>query len=160
MFKWLLSIGMIPVFYRKSQKTLFHCATPQDISALILSLRPYSHWLSTSSGAFVCILLLNSISGDFSNIYQFSIKNGMKLGHLNRHISKSFWEKLQNFAERRQIYIRRGMPSLAPIPVTPRTLFKKNRGGVGSDPPPLLGRRGLMRKSSCNINFYLKHGGS
>ena len=37
---------------------------------------------------FVCILLLISIFGDFSNIYPFSTKNGMTLGHLNRHISK------------------------------------------------------------------------
>ena len=29
MFKWLLSIGMIPVFRRKTQKTPFHRATPQ-----------------------------------------------------------------------------------------------------------------------------------
>ena len=85
---------------------------------------------------FICILLLISIFGDFSNIYPFSTKNGMTLdhaifakSHLNRHISKRFWEKSAKFCKRRQIDIRRSMPSFASISVTPRTLFKKNRWG-------------------------------
>ena len=43
-------------------------------------------------------------------------------------------------AERRQMDVRRGIPSFASISVTPRTLFKKNRGGVGSGPPPRRSR--------------------
>ena len=86
---------------------------------------------------FVSILLSISIFGDFSNIYPFSTKKWHDLGSLKSAFFKKVSEKiLQKFAERRQIDLRRGMPSFALIPVAPRTLFKKNRRGVGSDPPP------------------------
>ena len=45
---------------------------------------------------FVCILLKIFIFGDFSNIYQFSTKNGMTLGNLNGYNSKRFRENFPN----------------------------------------------------------------
>ena len=47
-------------------------------------------------------------------------------------------------SERRQNDVRRGMSSFASIHVTPRTLFKKPRGGSDpTPPPPPPGGRGL-----------------
>ena len=40
------------------------------------------------------------------------------------------------FVQGRKIDVQKGMPSFASIPVTLRTLLKKNRGRVGSEPPP------------------------
>ena len=80
---------------------------------------------------FICILLLISIFGHFSSIYQFSAENGMTLGHLNRIgiIQKVFEKIFQNFVNERQIDVRKAVPSFASIPVTVRTVFKKKRGG-------------------------------
>ena len=45
---------------------------------------------------FTCILFKIAILGDFSNIYEFSTKNDMALGHLHRIIQKWFEKILQN----------------------------------------------------------------
>ena len=77
----------------------------------------------------------------------------MTLGHLNRHILKSFEKIFQNFAERHQIDVRRGMPSFSSIPVTPRMLFKNNRGGGAAPTPP--GGRGLANTELKQQNMSL-----
>ena len=85
---------------------------------------------------FVCIWLLISIFGDFLNIYEFSTKNGMTCSLKSAYFEKFLRIFFFKFAEGRQIDERRGMPSFASIPVTPRTLFKKNRRGRIRPPPP------------------------
>ena len=46
---------------------------------------------------FICILLKVAIFGDFANIYQFSIKKGLILGHLHRYNSKRVRENFPEF---------------------------------------------------------------
>ena len=99
---------------------------------------------------FVCILLKISIFGGFANNYSFSTKKWHDLGSLKSiYFKKKIENIFQNLAERRQIDVRRGMPSFASIPVTPRTLFTKNRGGFGSDPP----RRSRVNSSCVSLTF-------
>ena len=44
-----------------------------------------------------CISLEIATSGDFSNIYKFSTKDGIALGHLHRYNSLSFRENFPEF---------------------------------------------------------------
>ena len=70
----------------------------------------------------------------------------MTLGHLNRYKSKRFREHFPTFCVSvRKVDVRKGMPSFAWIPVTLRTLFKKNRGGT--DPPGGRGLRPALESS-------------
>ena len=64
-------------------------------------------------------------------------------------ITQIFFDKIvQNFQDMRKIDVRKGIRSFASISVTKRKLFTKNRGGVGSDPPP-PGGRGLKELSNA-----------
>ena len=83
----------------------------------------------------ICLLLKKLFFGDFSNIYQFSTKNGMNWVTYIGIIQEVFDKIFQSFVWRRKINVQSGMLSFASIPVTLRTLFRKNRGKVGSRPP-------------------------
>ena len=96
---------------------------------------------STSSGVFCLHFAFNLCFWRFFKHLSIFDQKWHDLGSLKSAFFQNVFEKIfQNFAERRQIDVRRGMPSFASIPVTPRMLFKKNRGGVGSDPPPRRSR--------------------